>query len=219
MNEKKICFIMCVNNDDYMNEAISYIQRLYIPDGYETDLLTVTDAPCMTAGYNEAMQASDARYKVYMHQDVMIINRHFLFDLLALFSNKKLGMFGLVGTPKLAENNIMWYSDRIGQIYHCNVYGSSLLAFSPARPPYQSVEAIDGLLMATQYDIPWRDDVFRGWDFYDVSQSCEFISHGYEVGVPYMETPWVMHDDGFMDLEKYYHQRKLFTDTYRKSSP
>ena len=30
------------------------------------------------------------------------------------------------------------------------------------------VEAIDGLLMATQYDIPWREYLFYMWVFYDV---------------------------------------------------
>ncbi len=27
------------------------------------------------------------------------------------------------------------------------------------------VECIDGLLMATQYDVPWREDLFDGFDF------------------------------------------------------
>ena len=69
------------------------------------------------------------------------------------------------------------------------------------------VEASDGLLMVTQYDFPWRDDLFDKWDFYDVSQSLEFIRHGYKVVVPYMETPWCIHDDGFVNLKNYYEER------------
>ena len=38
--------------------------------------------------------------------------------------------------------------------------------------------------MATQYDVPWREDLFDGFDFYDVSQSFEFRKAGYTVGVP-----------------------------------
>jgi len=79
---------------------------------------------------------------------------------------------------------------------------------------YQSVEAIDGLLMATQYDIPWREDVFQKWDFYDVSQSFEFRKRGYEVIVPKMEKPWCIHDDGVMNLENYYEERKKFLREY-----
>jgi hypothetical protein len=76
------------------------------------------------------------------------------------------------------------------------------------------VEAIDGLLMATQYDIPWRDDLFDKWDFYDVSQSLEFIRHGYKVVVPYMETPWCIHDDGFVNLKNYYEEREKLLKEY-----
>lgn len=39
---------------------------------------------------------------------------------------------------------------------------------------YQNVDAVDGLLMMTQYDLPWRDDLFSDFDFYDVSQAFEF---------------------------------------------
>ena len=76
------------------------------------------------------------------------------------------------------------------------------------------VEAIDGLLMATQYDIPWREDLFDKWDFYDVSQSLEFIRHGYKVVVPYMEKPWCIHDDGFVNLVNYYGEREKLLREY-----
>ena len=41
------------------------------------------------------------------------------------------------------------------------------------------VKGIGGLIMITQYDIPWRDDIFDGWHFYDASQSIEFIRKGF----------------------------------------
>ncbi len=74
MNDHKFCFIICTNNDLLLGEALHYIDHLEIPDGYEVDLLTVNDASSMTEGYNEAMTTSDAKYKIYMHQDVFILN-------------------------------------------------------------------------------------------------------------------------------------------------
>ena len=59
-----------------------------------------------------------------------------------------------------------------------------------------SVEMIDGLLMATQYDLPWREDLSCGWESYDVLQSQEFIRNGYRVIVPAMDHPWCRHDCG-----------------------
>ncbi len=64
-------------------------------------------------------------------------------------------------------------------------------------------EAVDGMLMATQYDIPWREDLDLGWNYYDISQSLEFRRNSYDVGIPYQKIPWSMHGCGYSKLEKY----------------
>ena len=69
--------------------------------------------------------------------------------------------------------------------------------------------------MATQYDIPWREDIFTGWDFYDVSQSFEFRKAGYNVIVPPMTTPWCFHDEGVIELSSYYKTRDIFMKEYK----
>ena len=38
MNEQKICFIICYNNELYLSECIRYLNRLEIPDGFELDI-------------------------------------------------------------------------------------------------------------------------------------------------------------------------------------
>ena len=85
MNDKKICFIMCVNDKLYEEECIRYIQKLNVPEGYEVEQLSIWDAPSMAAGYNEGMRQSDAKYKVYMHQDVFIRDSRFLEKTLRIF--------------------------------------------------------------------------------------------------------------------------------------
>ena len=214
MDSKKICFIMCVNNQEYADEAMYFINRLIVPEGYTIDVLTVEAASSMTSGYNEAMQASDAKYKVYLHQDVMIVERNFISKILDIFSNEKIGMLGMVGAVSLDDSKVMWNCRRVGSIYTGNAYGMKEWLIGEVDAAYQSVEAIDGLLMATQYDIPWREDIFKRWDFYDVSQSFEFRKIGYEVVVPHMDKPWCIHDDGFMDLKYYYEERDKFVREY-----
>lgn len=217
MDVNKICFIMCVNDEQYMRESAYYISQLDVPEGYAIDILTVQDARCMTAGYNEAMRQSDAKYKVYLHQDVLIVEKDFINHLLRIFENPHIGMIGMVGVPELPEHGVMWYGkrdNRIGKLYTSNIYLAGEGDFVEVNREYQEVEAIDGLLMATQYDIPWRDDIFTKWDFYDASQSLEFRRQGYKVVVPKMEKPWCIHDDGFMNLENYYDERKKFLKEY-----
>lgn len=209
---------MCVNNEMYEMEAMHFISRLRVPEGYTIDAISIKDAKSMTSGYNEGMQATDAKYKVYLHQDVLIVEPDFIANMLDVFQNKEIGMLGMVGSPKLPENMIQWWGERCGSIYSSNVSAIFELNFDvlgmEIHPPYTEVEAIDGLLMATQYDIPWRDDLFDKWDFYDVSQSLEFIRHGYKVVVPYMETPWCIHDDGFVNLKNYYEEREKLLKEY-----
>ena len=35
MNERKVCFIACVNNSRYEEEMLKYLNNLIVPDGYE----------------------------------------------------------------------------------------------------------------------------------------------------------------------------------------
>lgn len=215
MDEHKICFVMCVNDDAYAAEAVWYIRRLKIPDGYCVEWQCVKGAVSMTAGYNEAMKNSDARYKVYLHQDVMILEPDFIERMLHIFQDPSIGMFGMVGSRKLPENGVMWYAPCVGKVYMTDVRTTRRNTLEEVRGEWCPVEMIDGMLMATQYDLPWREDLFDGWDFYDASQSQEFIRHGYQVVVPAMERPWCLHDCGNTNLRNYWHQREKFVQEYR----
>lgn len=214
MNDKKFCFIMCSNNKQYEYESMLYINDLKTPDGYIVDHIIIHDAISMTSGYNKAMKSSDAKYKIYLHQDVFILNKNFLFDLLYYFSDKSTGMIGMAGSPKFPKNCTMWYGYRIGIFYSNNIYSSCYNELQKVTVP-TNVEAIDGFLMATQYDLSWREDLFNGWDFYDVSQSFEFRKAGYNIIIPPADTPWCFHDDGIMNLTNYNKNRKLFREYYK----
>lgn len=240
MDKKQFCFIICYNNSTYLNECLLYINQLIIPEGYTLDIITITEADSMTSGYQAGMKSSNAKYKIYLHQDVFIINRHFLENALSIFKNNtKVGMIGMVGTKKLPQSAIMWDSkNRIGALRSCSLNTvddyfdipinpldsksiSTLYTTNDINVPdnqktpyYESVDAIDGLLMMTQYDIDWREDIFDGWDFYDVSQSFEFRRAGYQVVVPYQKTPWTLHDCGFLNMSDYDIARDAFIKEY-----
>ena len=85
MDQNKICFIICVNDDLFFQECVNYIHWLEVPEGMEVEVLEIREAKSMTSGYNEGMSSSNAKYKVYMHQDVFLINRYFIYDILSLF--------------------------------------------------------------------------------------------------------------------------------------
>ncbi|MCM1295535.1 MAG: glycosyltransferase [Muribaculaceae bacterium] len=206
---KKVAFILCVNNDVYMQEALYFINKLEVPYGCEVEILTIQDAKSMTGGYNEGMNASDAKYKVYLHQDVFIVNPYFIYDILDIFENPDVGMIGAVGFAKVcgfAMDQVLGFWKETGKTYSANAYGTSLCKFGEMSAEYESVQVVDGMLMVTQYDIPWREDLFDKWDMYDMSQSIEFRRAGYDVVIPNVKLPWCLHDEGFVNMVHYYEE-------------
>lgn len=219
MDNKQFCFIICTNNEILLGECMEYLKMLYVPVGYTVDALTITEAKSMTSGNNEGMRASEAKYKIYMHQDVFITNRYFLYDLLDIFNmDTRIGLIGMVGYAKISEDAVMWHEKRYGANpmygsgeYKYTDFGSYRYSVSDG---VTDVKVADGLLLATQYDIEW-DEEFDAWDFYDASQCVRFSDAGYRVVVPNQRVPWFVHDDGlYLSVWNYNRYRKLFMTKY-----
>lgn len=223
LDDHSICFISNINNEAEYEGAKRAILELEIPYGYKVEILGVRHAASMAAGYQQAMDASNAKYKIYLHQDVFIINPRLIRNLLDIFqSDIKVGMIGVVGSTGLSQDRPEWCFSGFPTFGTCytrisenevirNYYGEI-----PGGPgAYVHVAAIDGLFMATQYDLPWRADLFHGWHFYDISQSREFINAGYKVVIPYQQEPWVIHDCGCKPLDdSYYENMRIFKENY-----
>ena len=216
-NKKKFAFIICTNDEMFFEECCFYINRLLVPKGYSAEIIPIRDAKSICSGYNRGMDLTDAKYKIYMHQDVFILNKNFLRDILTIFKqNSKIGMIGMVGSPKLPTSCIPWYGERVGNLYEIDNEKNNYNEYDFSKDGgYCEVEAIDGLMMITKEDIPWREDLFDGWDFYDSSQSFEFIRKGFKVVVPVQTVPWCAHEDGIMNLWSYNKYRKIFMNEYR----
>jgi len=221
MDESKFCFILCTNNSKYEQECMFYINRLKIPIGYEIEILSIKDAPSMTAGYNAGMESSAAKYKIYLHQDVFILEEDFLVNILNLFQlNETIGMIGMVGCENLSPDGVLWHAKRVGSLYGMDYYDqNNSEMFAPVEKGFQFVEAVDGFLLATQYDIQWREDLFDKWDFYDISQCMEFKRAGYKIVIPEQEKPWCLHDCGLLSLDNYEEERLKFVEEYSNHEP
>ena len=216
VDEYKIAFIICVNNELYFEECQFYINRLAIPKRYNIDIIAIREADSMCAAYNAGMQSSDAKYKIYMHQDVMIREVNFLKKIIDLFKkNKNVGMIGMIGGTQMPKSGVIYRAWNVGMVDCRDPDMAYFMAGAKDMPKTDTiVEAVDGLLMATQYDLPWREDLFTHFDFYDVSQSFEMRKAGYQILVPYQEIPWVIHDSGFAKLTFYDEERKKCLKEY-----
>lgn len=211
MDKKKIVFIVCVNDEEKFAECVYYLNHLNVPDEIVAEVFPIIGAASMTSGYNYGMSLSDAKYKVYLHQDVFIINKNFINDIIRIFEdNPDIGMLGMVGAKHVVDNSPITSWD-CGNLYH-NCIPNHMQFDSEEKLSY--VEALDGLLLATQYDCLWRDDVFDGWDFYDASQCREFIIKGYQVAVPYQNEPWCYHDNHYSKMAEYNKYCRIYAEIY-----
>lgn len=218
VNEKKFCFVTCMSDKDQYSECLRYIQSLYIPEGFQLEVLYSENESSVTSFYNSSMSKSDAKYKIYLHEDVLIINKNILLDLLNLFlKHQEIGLIGVTGAKTVPANGKWWDSiHKCGKVYE-NFNGKmELSSFNEINGDYESVKCVDGLILATQYDIKWREDIFKGKHFYDISQCLEYAKAGYVVAIPKQDTPWCIHDCS-QELNKDYEMwRKIFLEVYSK---
>lgn len=218
MNYKKVAFILCSNCKEIMEETKCYINSLKIPTGMEKEIIIIEDGVSMTEGYNRAMRQSDAKYKVYMHQDVFIVNAMIIENCIRIFTeHPEIGMLGVIGCKHLPEDGTWWEGRGcIGKTLEDNLQIVKLLELGKVEGDFEFVQAIDGQIMITQYDVPWREDICKGWHFYDTSQCLEFARKGYKTAVVNQDKPWVIHECG-MDINIGYEAERIaFLEEYRQ---
>lgn len=214
----KICFIIPVTDMKKFHEAQGYIEKLTVPAGFQVEILALSAYRSMAESYNEAMLRKNAKYKVYMHQDVGIIHREFIVRLVDLFcAHAEIGIAGVVGSAELPESGVWWEAKQLlGAIYDDHQGKMAPYIYSSSAALYQQAGALDGLLLATQYDLPWREDLFTSWHFYDISQCMEFQRAGYESVVLGQRSPWCIHKCGQKSLGADYElERQKFVREYR----
>lgn len=195
MDDKKIALITCVNDEAMYSEAFSYLQKLIVPEGFEMECIAVRAADSMAAGYNEAMHGSDAKYKIYLQENTFITNIHLLQEVITLFEgNSDIGLIGVMGARALGKDCVWWHAkETYGRMYDVNVDGSIVEKnYGNIQSPYEIVDVIDGAMMATQYDVEWREDICKEWNFYDISQSYEFRLKNYQVVIPAQQEAWIL---------------------------
>ena len=190
MNNQRITIIVYKTGDKAIQELANSLKDIAIPVGYSADFM-FTMAHSKWSAYNELMNKTDAKYKLYLDENVEIVNKNFLVELINIFnSDKNIGVIGCAGAKILSTHGICHTSEqRCGKLF----FGAekNLADWSNQNEVYSTAEAIDGYFMATQYDITWREDIFKGDSFGDTAQCIEFKRAGYKIVVANQNDAWI----------------------------
>ena len=147
-----------------------------------------------------------------------MVNQTLVADLLRFFADETVGAVGVIGCASLPRSGVWWDGMRpYGRVLHA-CEPESVVDSHCMEPEglYQQVEAVDGLLIATQYDVFWREDLFTGWHLYDTSLCLEMKRRGYRVVVPNQaEEFWCIHCPKEKPLARSYKEyQKVFLREY-----
>ena len=166
MDTNEIAFIICKNDTSWFEECVRYIHDLYIPEGYTVDILSIEDAETVPLAYNAALESSKAKYKIYLREDTLILHRDLIPDILNIFNeDSSIGMIGMVGCQKVSTGEGGKQHWDMGRVYVDDgacVRDCDLRSGQNEKARYAFAEAIDGFLMATQYDLKWKKSSWRG---------------------------------------------------------
>ncbi len=217
LDENKICFITAVNDEEMYERCIAHINQLEVPAGMYTDVIAIREADCITEAYNAAMRESDAKYKIYLHQDLMITDERFIERVLRLFQdNPTIGICGVVGASEFPKSCIWWDGRMKGTFIDDHEAEGNFQEYryewDEEKP--LDVDVLDGLILCTQYDVLWREDLLNKWHFYDASQCFEFRRQGYRAAVIPAEHSLVEHHCGVVSMDSYMEERQKFYDEY-----
>lgn len=196
LDEQKFEVIVHVTNENLFSELAASLERVVVPQNFSAEVQPVTGDEKYFA-YETARLASDAKYKIYLDERARITNENFLTELLKIFSDKRVGMVGASGAIELSTHGISLTSSKRTDE---NFSGE--------------VEILDGFFIATQYDLPWRYDLFTDNFFGAQAQCVEFKRAGYKIFVPRQNPPWISVRGENFQLEET--ARQKFLDEYSK---
>ena len=220
-DDHKVAVITCVNDEAVYAACRERLAALVLPEGFSIDLVPVRGATSMCAGYAEGMAATDAQFKMYLHQDMMLEKPDILLTLLPFFAqHPEVGMIGLAGSWRWHTSGIWWeQADSYLHLAHGTGAQRHAYTVGTMTGAWGTMAMLDGVFLMTQVDFPglWRADLLRGWHFYDIAACAEMRRRGYALAIPRQDVPWFTHWGGDKDVDVIYHYwRGVFLEAYGK---
>jgi glycosyltransferase involved in cell wall biosynthesis len=221
MNENKIAFVINAKNGVITGKCIEFLQQLIIPEPFTAEVIALENCANLGEGYNQVQKENDAMYKVYMADDVFIVNPNFIKDVIDIFdSNFTIGMAGIVGEEKFIPSlNIEKMTSDIKRYRFGKYYDSNLneVSFGEVSGKYKQAAFLKYGLVVTNRDIEWNGADNFGEDLLIMAQCAEYQKNGYISAVAAQKNPWTIADSigsGSINIKE--NEREIFLQKYSK---
>ena len=190
------------------------LQALHLPAGYEAELFTLTAGKPYAVQANKALTLSDAKYKIYINDDMCLVQPRFFGELLAIFKNAAVGMIGAWGSQSLpVDGNVLSSVYKRGAVYVPAEDGFSELRFGDATGKAADVRCILPSFFATQWDISWDESYEK--QYYAVLAHCRaFEEEGGRIVVPLTKNIWCAYQVKDISFDGSEADRKKFFTRY-----
>ena len=201
INEHKIAVIVFDSDGVSCKKLKENVNSCILPKNFRLDFIIITDTENRVEAYNKAILKSNAKYKFYIDEHTVLLQENLFEKFIRLFSdNPKVGVIGCIGTSEIPLNGIAYQAD-IEKTYGVWFTGATKIldqgsAFDGA---YKEVQCIFDGLIATQYDLKWREDIStNGCNCFEFPSQCiNFSRNNYKVVVISQDSPliWKANDN------------------------
>ena len=212
MNDRKIAVIAQCDPSG-VSAIRPYLDAIDVPQGYAVELIEVPSGGNVADTYQRAMEASDAKYKIYLAPGSILMRLNFFEEMLHIFAaDPMIGVMGLIGAKQLSTTGLLAKSPCIkGRLLYTD---DTAFHGEPVKGAMEDVMAVRGELIATQYDLPWRADLFHNDCFYAEAQCIEFRRKSYRTVIPQQEEAWLLTSAKEISYDEV--SRNVFLDMYSK---
>ena len=209
--EKKFAFFVRKSSEVRFSAALESLQALRLPAGYEAELFTLTAGEPYAAQVNKALTLSDAKYKIYLNDDVLLVEPDVLGKLLQIFEDESIGMIGCLGSASLpASGNIMESPYACGAAYVLSEEGHRDLRLGRGTVgECRTARFLVPSFFATQQDFSWDEHYQR--QYYALLAYCRrFEQEGNRIVVPLAKEPWCAYQERTISFDADESERRKF---------
>lgn len=216
MDNKKIVIYLHKTRQSYYETCLTSVKNLQCPEGYSIDIVTLSHQAAYAAQLNQHAAELPAKYRIYVNDDIYLLEPNLLSHLLQLFHDETIGMIGAFGSQSLpGSGSLMDSPYKYGSLYIPVESKFKKAVFRGTEPhaPIAEVRYLWPSLFATQYNLVWPENYT--YQYYTVLDQCnQFTQQQKRLIVPLLPEPWLAYQTQTMNFAATPEDRRRFFQTY-----